>query len=264
VFERIVPLLAGPSQIAKGEGRLVETGIKVIDVMCPLAAGGSVAIVGEVGVGITVVTEELVRRLSGGADRVSLFTLMPPWPDQPAGWSISEVLKKDGYSEGTVGAVQTFFLRSEGGPWTADRLAAFEPADTLIHLSRDMIKAKIYPGVDVLTSRSRLLESKAVGDEHAAIAGRAREAIAALRAADEERLMGTDPLLLERARKLQNFFAQPFFVAEPYTKRPGSHVSLSDALRGCRDILDGTHDDLPVEALYFSGSMAEIRVRAGR
>jgi F-type H+-transporting ATPase subunit beta len=76
--------------------------------------------------------------------------------------------------------------------------------------------------------------------------------------------MSPDPLLLERARKLQNFFAQPFFVAEPYTRRPGSHVSLSDALRGCRDILDGKHDDLPVEAFYFSGSMAEIRVRARR
>jgi RNA polymerase sigma factor (sigma-70 family) len=264
VFERIVPLLVGPSPVAKGEGRLVETGIKVIDVMCPLAAGGSAAIVGEVGVGITVVTEELVRRLSGGADRVSLFTLMPPWPDQPAGWSISEALKKDGYSEGTVGVVQTFFLRSEGGPLTADRLAAFEPVDTLVHLSRDMIKAKIYPGVDVLTSRSRLLGSKAVSDEHAAIASRAREAIAALCTADDERGMSPDPLLLERARKLQNFFAQPFFVAEPYTRRPGSHVSLSDALRGCRDILNGKHDDLPVEAFYFSGSMAEIRVRARR
>jgi F-type H+-transporting ATPase subunit beta len=62
VFERIVPLLAGPSPVAKGEVRLIETGIKVIDVMCPLAAGGSAAIVGEVGVGITVVTEELVRQ----------------------------------------------------------------------------------------------------------------------------------------------------------------------------------------------------------
>jgi len=69
-------------------------------------------------------------------------------------------------------------------------------------------------------------------------------------------------LVLTRARKPQNFFTQPFFVAEPYTKRAGSYVNCADALRGCREILDGMHDDLPVEAFYFSGSIAEIR--AGR
>ena len=261
-FERIVPLLAGPSPVVKGEGRLVETGIKVVDVMCPLAAGGSVAIIGGVGVGITVVTEELVRRLSGGSDRLSLFTLVPPWPDLPPDWSLAQTLKKDGYSEGTVGAVQTFFLRFELEQWTADRLAGFGPVDTLIHLSRDLIKARIYPGVDVLTARSGLLESNAVGDDHVTLARRAREAIAALRTADAGPAENTYPLLLERARKLQNFFAQPFFVAEPYTKRPGSYVSLPDALRGCREILDGKHDDLSAEAFYFAGSIAEIRGRA--
>ena len=111
----------------------------------------------------------------------------------------------------------------------------------------------------VLTSRSRLLETKAIDPEHATIAARARAAIAALRAADGEPGSGADALVLERARKLQNFFAQPFFVAEPYTKRPGSYVSCADALTGCREILDGAHDDLPAEAFYFGGSIAEIR-----
>jgi F-type H+-transporting ATPase subunit beta len=75
--------------------------------------------------------------------------------------------------------------------------------------------------------------------------------------------MSPDPLLLERARKLQSFFAQPFFVAEPYTKRPGSHVSLSDALRGARHPRRQARR-LARGGLHFSGSMAEIRVRARR
>jgi F-type H+-transporting ATPase subunit beta len=69
---------------------------------------------------------------------------------------------------------------------------------------------------------------------------------------------------LARARKLQSFFGQPFFVAEPYTKRPGSYVKLSDALEGCRSILDGEHDDLPVEAFNFEGRVADIRARASQ
>jgi hypothetical protein len=94
--------------------------IKVIDVMCPLAAGGTVALVGEYGTGPTVVMEELVRRLSGGADPVSLFLLMPPFsPEWPGSISlspsISGSLKQEGYSEGTVGPVQTFLPARHGG-----------------------------------------------------------------------------------------------------------------------------------------------------
>ena len=69
-------------------------------------------------------------------------------------------------------------------------------------------------------------------------------------------------LMAERARKLQNYFTQPFFVAEPYTRRPGTHVGLDQALRTCRDILEGRLDDIPVEAFYFAGGIEEIRKRA--
>ena len=161
-FERIAPLLAGRASAAGGENRVIETGIKVIDVMCPLTAGGTVALAGEYGEGLTVVMEELVRRLSGGAYPLSLFILMPPsspqWWDLP--FSISGALKQEGYSEGTVGAVQTFFLRGQEEPWTADRLSAFAAADVVIHLSREVAKAKIYPAVDLRNSRSRLLKRR--------------------------------------------------------------------------------------------------------
>jgi RNA polymerase sigma factor (sigma-70 family) len=120
-FSCIVATLAGPSPVAACAGKLLETGIKVIDVMCPLVAGGSVAIVGEVGVGIVVVTEELVQRLCRGSERVSLFPLVPLAPNLPTDWSFVGDLQRERYSEGTVGPVQTFFFRAENRRWTPDR-----------------------------------------------------------------------------------------------------------------------------------------------
>jgi F-type H+-transporting ATPase subunit beta len=172
-------------------------------------------------------------------------------------------LKKEGFSEGTVGTVQTFFVGGKKGPWTAEELDSFAPVDTLIHLSRQMILRKTYPGVDVMTTRARLLDDELLKREDIAIARGVRDVIGALRAADENPAVVSDPILVERARKLQAFFSQPFFVAEPYTKRPGSHVSRADALRGCHEILEGRHDDLPAAAFYFTGSIEEIRRAAG-
>ena len=212
--------------------------------------------------------EELVRRLSGGADPVSLFVLMAPfspeWPRSTAlPFSISGSLKQDGYSEGTVGAVQTFFLRGQQEPWTAERLADFAAADVVIHLAREVAKAKIYPAVDLGTSRSRLIETGAVAEEHRMVAEQVRRMLAAaLWNAGDPPEAAADRLMVERARKLQNYFTQPFFVAEPYTHRPGTHVGRDEALRTCRDILEGRRDDMPVEAFYFAGGIEEIRNRA--
>jgi RNA polymerase sigma factor (sigma-70 family) len=253
-FNQAVRLLAG-SRPRKLDLKPLETGIKVIDVLCPLAVQGTVAIAGEFGAGTTVVMEELVRRLSEGADRISLFTFVQRWKD--GDFSYAEELKKDGFSEGTVGAVQTFFFRASDGPWTKERLAELASVDTVIHLSRGMAERKIYPCVDPRSSRSRLLETKAIGEEHAAIAERVERALTLL--LDPAPAERPDSPLLQRARKLANFFAQPFFCAEPWTKKPGSHVSLKESLEGCREILDGVHDDLPVEAFYFNGNMDEIR-----
>ena len=124
-----------------------------------------------------------------------------------------------------------------------------------------MILRKNYPGVDVLTTRSRLLDENLVGAADVDIARRAREAIALWRAAEKSPELAPDPVLLARAEKLQAFFSQPFFVAEPYTKRPGLHVSRAEALRGTCEILDGVHDDLPAGAFYFTGGIEEIRAK---
>ena len=208
-----------------------------------------------------------MRRLSGGADPVSLFVLMPPFsPEWPGSiglpFSISGTLKREGYSEGTVGAVQTFFLRGQEEPWTAERLNDFGAADVVIHLARGVARAKIYPAVDLRTSHSRLLETAAVGEEHRMLAVQVRRMLAAALWNDGDWPGVGDRLMTERARKLQNYFTQPFFVAEPYTRRPGTHVGREEALRTCRDILQGRLDDIPVAAFYFAGGIEEIRKRA--
>jgi hypothetical protein len=217
---RIVPELAGRSSIVAGAGRALETGIKVIDVMCPLVAGGHVVIAGELGTGIAVVMHELVQRLKGGPDGVKLFALMPLWPDSPPGWSIAAELKKEGYSDIPDGAVQTFFFRTENGPWTENRLSALDQFDVVIHLSRERGRAKVYPTVDVLTSRSRLLQANAVSDGHAAISERARRALAFLWAVDGHPNFDADNVTLERALKLQNYFTQPSSRQSPTRNVP--------------------------------------------
>jgi RNA polymerase sigma factor (sigma-70 family) len=244
--------------------RLLETGIKVIDVMCPLVAGGTLAIAGDPGGGSTVVMEELVRRLSAGPDRLTILLMMPQpsaeiWPQAlEPGYSHVEALKKDGYSEGTVGAVQTLFFCAAEGGWVQERLNALAPADTVIRLSLERARAKVYPTVDVLTSRSRLLETKAAGREHVTIANRVRKALASLWSEKNPKSMAAR-LERERALKLQNYFTQPFYCAEPWTKLRGATVARAEALRTCREILDGAHDDVPIEQFYFRGSIDDIR-----
>jgi RNA polymerase sigma factor (sigma-70 family) len=261
---RILPQLAGPSPIATGTTRLLETGIKVIDVMCPLIAGGNAVIAGELNTGPAVTVYELTYKLNDTPDGLKLFTLIPLWREAPPGSSFLGSLRQDGFTDIPCGAVQHFYLRAEDGPWTASRLSPLEPFDVVIRFSRQLARAKVYPAVDVVTSRSRLFQTDVVSAEHAAVAGRARRALAALWAADHHTGGGADALMLERALKLQNYFTQPYFVAVRWTGRPGTTVSLAESLQTCCDILDGRYDDLPTDAFYFSGDMAEIRGNVGR
>ena len=184
-----MPLLTAATTDGRQSNEIVETGIKVIDVMCPIRAGGSVAIASENGAGGTVVMEEIVRRIGNSPHPVTMFMLIPPpselWPPSlEPNYSFSDDLRKEGYSEGTVGNLQTFFLTGIKGPWSPQTLAPLAPVDSLIVLARDMILRKNYPGVDVRTTRARLLdENRAAAGEDIEIARRAREAILLCRAA---------------------------------------------------------------------------------
>lgn len=135
--------------------------------------------------------------------------------------------------------------------WTAERLATLPSVDAVIRLSTDLAQIGIYPTIDPLASQSRLLDTGLVGPEHVEIAARVRKAAAA----------DVQDLKL-RARRIQRFFAQPFYVAEAYTHRRGVTVGVAEALQTCRDILDGLHDRLPEQAFYFTGGMDQIRAKA--
>ncbi|HKX04680.1 MAG TPA: sigma-70 family RNA polymerase sigma factor [Methylomirabilota bacterium] len=246
--DRAVRLLAGPVREPDRAPELLPTGIKVIDVMCPLVRGGTVAVAGELRAGASVVVEELCRRLSREPGGVSIFAFIPPY-DGPER-AFQEMWAKEGYTGGTAGTVQTFYFLGQE-EWTAERLATLPSVDAVIRLSKDLAQIGIYPTVDPLVSRSRLLDMGLVDPEHAEIAARIRQALAPT-AAEE---------LNSRARKVQRFFAQPFYVAEPYTHRPGVTVSRAEALQVCREILDGVHDRLPEAAFYFTGGMDEIRAK---
>jgi RNA polymerase sigma factor (sigma-70 family) len=253
-FGRLVRLLASSSPEPASPPKLLETGIKVIDVTCPLVAGGTVAIAGEFRSGTIVLVEELVRRLSGGAERLSMFAFVTP----PTS-SMQEMWQKEGYSEGTVGAVQTFYLLREEGPWTVEGLAALTGVDVVIRLSRDQAERRVWPPVDPLTSRSRLFDDPIAPAEHAVLASRVRNTLALLETTPYGYQPAVDDRIITRAEKLRRFLGQPFFSAERYTHRPGALVPLAESLRVCGEILDGVHDDVPTEAFFFTGGIDEIR-----
>ncbi|HTO10087.1 MAG TPA: sigma factor-like helix-turn-helix DNA-binding protein [Candidatus Binatia bacterium] len=239
---------------------VLETGIKVIDLLAPLTAGGTVAVLGDVRVGATVIVEELTQRLKDAAGGLTIFQFLPPEAAVLANWPAE---RADGHTGGTAGNVQTFyFLRERLAPGTTT--PALDEVDAVIMLSPAVAAAKIYPCVEPLVSRSRWLDPAVVGAEHAAVASRVREALAAAAAVearaatawphDERRLVG-------RVRRLRQFFSQPFFIAEPYTKMPGTTVPRQDTVRACAGILDGAWDDVPETAFRFAGGIDEVLAR---
>jgi RNA polymerase sigma factor (sigma-70 family) len=230
--------------------RLLETGVKVIDVLMPIAQGGVVGILSGERVGTTVLVEELVRRLAT-AD-LSLF-MFAPWVNAAG----MRQAREEGYTLGVAG-VKTFFFVGDGAP-------SRDAFDTVIVLSAAIAALKIWPAIDPLLSASRWLVPEVVGEEHVRVATQVRECLeqaVALQGRDD--LDAAAKAIVGRARRLQRFFAQPFFVAEPYTKRPGAFVPRADAVAACAAIMDGVYDDIQEDAFYFTGGIYEVLARVGR
>jgi F-type H+-transporting ATPase subunit beta len=150
-------------------------------------------------------------------------------------------------------------------------VTAFAHLDATTVLSRRKVSQGFYPAVDALQSNSKLLTPLLIGEEHYRVALRARSLLArfeelqdiiAILGVDE--LGEEDQLLVKRARKLQRFLTQPFFVAEPFTGLPGRFVPLAQTLRGARAIMDGDLDDLPEQAFYMIGTIDEAEGKARR
>ena len=169
---------------------------------------------------------------------------------------------------GSVTSVQAVYV-------PADDLTDPAPATTFAHLdattvlSRKIAELGIYPAVDPLDSSSRMLEPEIVGEEHYETARRVQEVLETYRELqDIIAILGMDELSAEdratvyRARKIQRFLSQPFFVAEKFTGVPGVYVPLSETIRGFRAILDGELDDCPESAFFNVGTVEDVRAKA--
>lgn len=242
-LERLVPTAA------TAPPTLLETGIKVIDLMMPIVRGGVVALFGGQRVGTTVVVEELVRRLATA--ELSLFTFIP------GGVRADGVrqVRDEGYTLG-IGRVQTAFF-------VANPPERHEAFDTVIVLSPAVAAAHIYPAIDPLRSQARWLAPEVVGETHASVSERVRRCLADADGLDgRQDLDATARATVARARRLRQFFSQPFFIAEPYTHQPGSFVPRAETVVACAAILDGAYDDVPEEAFRFTGGIEQVLARA--
>ena len=148
-------------------------------------------------------------------------------------------------------------------------VTTFAHLDASISLDRALTEQGLYPAVDPLSSNSRILDPNVVGDEHYRVARRVQEVLQRYKDLRDiiailgmEELSEEDKLTVARARKIQRFLTQPFFVAEVFTGRSGRYVSIADTVKGFGEILDGKYDELPEQAFYMVGSIEEA-VEAG-
>lgn len=167
--------------------------------------------------------------------------------------------------KGSITSVQAVYV-------PADDLTDPAPATTFTHLdstvvlNRSLAELGIYPAVDPLDSTSTILDPKIVGEEHYRVATEVKMILQRYKDLQDiiailgmEELSEEDKLIVARARKIQRFLSQPFFVAEVFTNTPGKYVSLKDTIRGFAEILEGKHDDKPEQAFYMKGGIDEVK-----
>ncbi|MBN1265319.1 MAG: F0F1 ATP synthase subunit beta [Anaerolineales bacterium] len=167
-------------------------------------------------------------------------------------------------SRGSITSVQAVYVPADDLTDPAI-VAAFSHLDSSTVLSRRLASQGLYPSIDPLQSGSALLTPQAVGEEHYRIAGQVRSLLARYQDLQDviailgmEELSEEDRKVVLRARRIQRFLTQPFFVSEPFTGMKGEYVSLEETLRGFSEILEGKHDDLPEQAFYMTGTIDQV------
>ena len=171
-------------------------------------------------------------------------------------------------TKGSITSVQAIYV-------PADDLTDPAPATSFSHLdattvlSRQIAELGIYPAVDPLDSTSRMLDPRVLGEDHYTVARQVQEVLQTYKSLQDiiailgmDELSEEDRLIVARARKIQRFLSQPFFVAEVFTGTPGVLVSLEETVRGFREIVEGKHDDLPESAFYMVGGIDEAVAKA--
>ena len=171
-------------------------------------------------------------------------------------------------NKGSITSVQAVYVPADDYTDPAPA-TTFNHLDATTNLSRQIAEMAIYPAVDPLASTSRILTAEVVGDEHYGTARAVQQLlqrykelqdIIAILGMDE--LSDTDKLVVQRARKVQRFLSQPFFVAEQFTGFPGKYVEIADTVRGFKEIIEGKHDALPEQAFYMVGTIEEALEKA--
>ena len=170
--------------------------------------------------------------------------------------------------KGSITSVQAIYVPADDYTDPAPA-TAFTHLDATTNLSREIAALGIYPAVDPLASTSRILDPRVIGEEHYAVAQRVKgilqrykdlQDIIAILGIDE--LSEDDKLAVTRARKIQKFLSQPFFVAEQFTGLKGRYVKVADTIKGFTEIADGKHDDVPEQAFYLVGTIEEVLEKA--
>jgi F-type H+-transporting ATPase subunit beta len=170
--------------------------------------------------------------------------------------------------KGSITSVQAIYVPADDYTDPAPA-TTFAHLDASTNLSRQISEMGIYPAVDPLASTSRILDPRIVGDEHYAVARQVQgvlqrykdlQDIIAILGIDE--LSEDDKMTVARARKIQRFLSQPFFVAEQFTGLKGKYVPIKDTVRGFKEIVEGKHDDLPEQAFYLVGGIEEVTEKA--
>ena len=173
-------------------------------------------------------------------------------------------------TKGSITSVQAIYVPADDYTDPAPA-TAFAHLDATTNLSRQIVELGIYPAVDPLASSSRILDPRVVGAEHYAVARAVKlvlqkykdlQDIIAILGIDE--LSEEDRLIVARARKVQRFLSQPFFVAEQFTGKAGRYVKVADTIKGFKEIVEGKHDDLPEQAFYMVGTIEEVVEQADR
>jgi F-type H+-transporting ATPase subunit beta len=172
--------------------------------------------------------------------------------------------------KGSITSVQAIYVPADDITDPAPA-TAFAHLDATTVLSRQLTELGIYPAVDPLSSTSRILDPIILGQEHYGTARAVQSILQRYKDLQDiiailgmEELSDEDKLIVARARKLQRFLSQPFFVAEVFTGQPGRYVKLADTIKGFKEIVEGKHDDLPEQAFYMVGGIEEAREKAAK
>lgn len=228
---------------------VLETGIKVIDLLCPLPVGGTIGLVGDMGTGKVVVVEELIQRLAGGATPLAALVFVGAEGEVP---HIQKVVEYR-----TSATVEAIYLPvADTSPEALG--AATAELDAVLAFSGPQAKQGLWPAIDPLRSRSRRLDAAVVGREQFEVA---REVRALLELADrlpEDERSASDEAMVRRADRVRRYLSQPFFIAEPFTQRRGQFVPRETAMREMRALLADGFAAVTDEALYMAGSLAAI------